>query len=278
MPTDENAASSDPMGKKRRGAFPRMPLKAVVELVNGMYELGHGDPVRRRTAFEHINRSPDSSTSYTLNAAATSGYELIRGGKNAQYLTLAPLGERFAKAKSHSDRVEAAYDILFANHFFAAIVEKYAERPMPSDPIATDYLQREHGLSAADAAACWAVAKQNISDFGLFEESNGKRVVLAREHAAANQRTTGRQSAGFSSDGGDQDLEQHSGEESAPVALGNVPQHQPAPVVSASRGSGLITPQIAFNIQVVLPENASAETYDAIFQSMAIHLLGRDNG
>lgn len=275
MAADENVASNDPIGKKRRGAFPRMPLKAVVELVNGMYELGHGDPVRRRTAFEHIDRSPDSSTSYTLNAAATSGYELIRGGKNAQYLTLAPLGERLAKAKSHSDRVEAAYDILFANHFFSAIVEKYAERPMPNDTIATDYLQREHGLSAADAAVCWAVAKQNISDFGLFEETSGKRVVLAREHATANQGTPGRQSAGFSADGGDHDTEQHSGEDSDAVALDTVPQRQPDPSVSASRGSGLITPQIAFNIQVVLPENASAETYDAIFQSMATHLLGR---
>ncbi len=36
-----------------------------------------------------------------------------------------------------------------------------------------------------------------------------------------------------------------------------------------------ITPQIHFNIQVVLPENALSETYDAIFRSIATHLLGR---
>jgi len=36
-----------------------------------------------------------------------------------------------------------------------------------------------------------------------------------------------------------------------------------------------ITPQIHFNIQVVLPENALPETYDAIFKSIATYLLGR---
>ncbi len=35
-------------------------------------------------------------------------------------------------------------------------------------------------------------------------------------------------------------------------------------------------PQIAFNIQIILPENATPETYDAIFSSMSNHLIGRD--
>ncbi len=37
-----------------------------------------------------------------------------------------------------------------------------------------------------------------------------------------------------------------------------------------------IEPQITFNIQVVLPENASVETYDNIFKSIATHLLRQD--
>lgn len=39
--------------------------------------------------------------------------------------------------------------------------------------------------------------------------------------------------------------------------------------------SGRTIPEIHFNIQVVLPENASPENYDAIFRSIATHLLGR---
>ena len=38
---------------------------------------------------------------------------------------------------------------------------------------------------------------------------------------------------------------------------------------------GVVQPQIAFNIQVVLPDNASAQQYDDIFRSIAVHLLGR---
>ncbi len=39
-----------------------------------------------------------------------------------------------------------------------------------------------------------------------------------------------------------------------------------------------IEPQFTFNIQVVLPENASSETYDNIFKSISVHLLGRGDG
>lgn len=55
----------------------------------------------------------------------------------------------------------------------------------------------------------------------------------------------------------------------------------PAPSIpitptKVSAGLDRLTPQIHFNIQVVLPENASADTYDAIFRSIATHLLGRN--
>src|SRR5690606_20093289 len=54
----------------RRGAFPRMALEPVLQLVDGIFELGHGDPVRRRTAFEHVNRSPESSISRSLKMSS----------------------------------------------------------------------------------------------------------------------------------------------------------------------------------------------------------------
>jgi hypothetical protein len=238
----------------------------VLELVRGVYELGHGDPVRRRTAFEHIGRSPDSSTSYALNAAANSGYEVIIGGKNAPYLRLTDAGERLGKAREGAEQLRAAHDILFANSFFSALVEKYNDRPLPPDSIAIDYLQREHGLNAEDAKACWTTAKENMNDFGLFEESGGKRVIISREHALS-------------------DVERRSGATAAPAAA--TPEHGVASdSVGPERTTALaeprtappatkIVPQIAFNIQVVLPETGSAETYDAIFRSMAVHLLGR---
>lgn len=59
-----------------------------------------------------------------------------------------------------------------------------------------------------------------------------------------------------------------------------VPSSVPSmPVAPLQEGISIpkkVEPQIAFNIQVALPENASPETYDNIFKSIATHLLGRD--
>lgn len=147
---------------KRRGAFPRVPFKTVVELVDGVYELGQGDPVRRRLAFEHIGRSPDSSTSHVLNSAATNGYSVIKGGKNASHLELTQNGKRIVNRSSKKERREAELDILFSNSYFSALIEKYAERQMPQDSIVVDYLQREQGLEQSDAEAFWSVARQHF--------------------------------------------------------------------------------------------------------------------
>jgi hypothetical protein len=59
------------------------------------------------------------------------------------------------------------------------------------------------------------------------------------------------------------------------------PSERPVPVLPSTLGqttasADKIKPQITFNIQVVLPENATSETYDNIFKSIATHLLGRD--
>ena len=43
-------------------------------------------------------------------------------------------------------------------------------------------------------------------------------------------------------------------------------------------GSSNIIPQFHFNIQIVLPENASQDTYDNIFKSIATYLLNRYEG
>lgn len=234
--------------------------------------LGQGDPVRRRLSFEHIGRSPDSSISYVLNSAATSGYGVIKGGKNASHLELTQNGKRIAEHDSNEERREAALDVLFNNTYFSALIEKYAERPIPQDSIAIDYLQREHSLEQSDAETLWNVAKDNILDFGLYEESRGKQIILARDDAANTDEGSGGVLDETTTEQGreEETVEENSAGNSSEIGAG-------APgngILSGSR----IVPQVAFNIQVVLPEDATAETYDAIFESMAVHLLGRNEG
>jgi len=245
---------------KRRGAFPRVPFKSVLELVDGIYELGQGDPVRRRLAFEHIGRSPDSSISYTLNSAATSGYGVVKGGKNASHLELTQSGQRVANRASTGERREVILDILFSNPYFSALVEKYAERPMPQDSIAVDYLQREQGLEQSDAEILWSVAKDNILDFGLYEGSRGKQVILSRESAGEIN-----EGAREKHEDGTAKQEQQNATSESNNSIEASESATGGRVLENTSANGII-PQIAFNIQVVLPENAPAETYNAILK------------
>lgn len=262
MPSDSNDQSGDLSGKRRRSAFPRSPLSNVLGLIEKVHELGHGDPVRRRTVFEQLGRSPDSSTSRDLITAATGGYGVTEGGKNATHISLTSLGRRIAESGTRAERLARVHDVLFANSYFSAIVEKYSDRPLPNDAVAVDYLEREHGLSPTDAESLWTVAKQNMQDFGLLEDSGNKKIVVSREDAQvriAGTPRTGR------------DADKASDTEEA--TKGKAEPFMPAVGARTSRS---VTPQITFNVQVVLPNDASPEIYDAIFASMATHLLGRD--
>lgn len=260
----DEASGNGTDSKRKRGAFPRIALDPVLQLVEGIHELGHGDPVRRRTAFENINRSPDSSTSYALNAAANSAYGLVEGSKTAQYLSLTTSGARIARASNRAEKLAAIYDVLFENDYFAALVAKYADRPQPQDSIAIDFLQREHGLSEADAAVCWTIAKENISSYGLYEEVGGKRVILSKDEALA--RVSTRSSAPATEK-----------REHATSAAESTGGSKPEKVLASDtqRRPSAIVPQVTFNIQVVLPVDGTPEVYAAIFASMAEHLLQR---
>ena len=112
-----------------------MALKTVVELVDQIHEAGHGEPVRRRKAFEEIGRSPDSHTSRDLLAAANRGYHLVKGGKNATHLTLTEAGERIASSESDAERRKAQVGVLFSNEFFKSIVDQFSDRPFPDDAL-----------------------------------------------------------------------------------------------------------------------------------------------
>jgi hypothetical protein len=250
--------------KNQRGKFPRLALKKVIELTTAIYEEGHGDPVRRRTVFEKLKKSPESSTSYYLIQAANTGYSLIKGSKTSTHLELTGLADTLSNVEvPEAKRIAAIYELLFGNLYFSALVEKYKDRPLPSDTIVVDYLIRDQKLSQKDAEAFWSTAKENLNDFNLIEETGNKKIVIDKDYALKKMGIVR--------------------EEAAQEAFIDTEVEKPKQVDVIDESSNLSKtkkmrnlPQITFNIQVVLPENASPEVYDSIFSSMSTHLLGKD--
>jgi len=252
--------------KKAVGVFPRLSFSKTMELVEAIYQLGEGEPVRRRTVFDKLGKSSESGPSRTLIIAANSGYGLTTGSYKAEYLGITDRGMQTVSYKNSVSKFEAVYDALFSNEIFSAMVSRFNDRGIPIDEIAIEYLKSNHELPREDAQACWAVFKDNLTEQNLTQELSGKRVIVSRDAALE---TLGKSTVKKGVQPGD---------ETPPHDNTTEASESPDSKVGARKFTGrtdTITPQIHFNIQVVIPENASPETYEYIFKSIATHLLGR---
>jgi hypothetical protein len=258
-PSDSKSSA----GRVARGAFPRMSLNKTLDLLNAIYQLGHGDPVRRVSAFNQLNRSADSGLSRQLVATANSGYGLLKGNATSPYLELTDRGQSLVSSSDQSVTRKIIYEALIDNAIFKASVEKYRDRALPNDEVFSDYLKSAFGLGDADSKLAVSVIKENMRDHGLIESvAGGREVVVAPETAfvTLQSSTTGSPL--------DTDEIQHQSGARTPLES-NVDGRQ------SSASSTQMLPQIAFNIQIQLPSDASAETYEAIFKNIAAYLLGR---
>lgn len=256
--------------KKAFGLFPRLSLSKTLELANTIYAIGEGEPVRRRTAFDRMAKSPDSGGSRVLVVASNSGYGLTNGGNQAEYLSLTERGRQITAAQDLITKFEGIYEALFSNDIFSGFIARFSDRGVPIDEVAVEYLRANHTLSQQDAQACWTVFKENLVEQNLIEESSsGKRVVISRE--AALEKLGKRPEKKIEAPVEDRHLGSEEG-------AGPVQQNPEAGTRVQVGRSETMAPQIHFNIQVVIPENASPGTYEAIFKSIATHLLNRESG
>jgi len=252
--------------KKAVGSFPRLSLSKALELVNKIYELGEGEPVRRLTVFDKLNKSADSGPSRALVTVSNGGYGLTNGGYQAEFLSLTDRGKQIASTQDQVSKFEGIYEALFSNEIFAAFVSRFNNKGVPLDEIALEYLKTNHKLSQEDAEACWGVFKDNLTEQNLIQEYSGKRVIISRDAAL--------EILGKSPDKkGDKD-----GATLSTSIESSAKQNNIANEHKANGQVNTVVPQVHFNIQVMIPENASPETYDLIFKSIATHLLNRDNG
>lgn len=254
---------------RKRGAFPRLSLRATLELPQAMYDQGEGESVRRLKVLGKMGRSADSSSSRALIIAANGGYGLVKGSYAAEFLDLTDRGLRMASPSDDAARHEAAYEALFSNEIFAGFVQRFFQRSVPNQEVAEDYLKKTYGLSARDAQSCFEIIRQNVSDWKLAQEISGKLLIISREIALEDARAV----TGLGAQGTATDTE--------PV-VSEVPQKNEsvpaAHIASIATRSGEATAEFHFNIQVHLPSDATPDAYDAIFKSIATHLLGRNQG
>ena len=253
---------------RKRGLFPRYPLKSVLEIPEKIYDLGHGLRVRRLEVLDRLGRQPNSSTSrMMITTAGQSGYGLINGGYNADFLELTERGMQVVSESDERKKFEAIYDALFSNDIFSDFIARFFDKSFSVDSVVLDYLSTTHGLNKSDAEACWNVIRQNIKDYGLTQTLSGREVVISREIAMKK--------LGFQND----DKKPVDVSPTDSPTIKEIPSEdvvpEPKQTVHLPKGmQGTVTPEFHFNIQIHLPPDATPEKYDAIFKSIGKYLLG----
>lgn len=183
--TGTNTSDSSQSGttvKRKRGEFPRLPLKKAIELAKAVYDVGQGEPVRRLKVFDSLGRSANSGTSRAL-VIASGSYGLTQGGYQADYLQLTEIGKDLVTTDSQLRKHEIVYNILFGNEIFSSFIEYWKNKAVPADDIASDWLIRNHKLGTDDAQSFWEVIKANIFDFNLTEQLSGKYMIISKDAA-----------------------------------------------------------------------------------------------
>jgi hypothetical protein len=250
--------------------YPKLSLLKALELPKAILAYGNGEPVREMYAFDKLERSAKSGSGKTLMAAARTAYGLI-SVKN-DYLEITERGKNLIEPKNQLEKYNAAYDALFSSDLFSSFANYFSSKTFPPDKMAADYFVRVHSASEQDAEACWKVFKDNLNDFGLIKPlKSGSQAILSREMAIEEIKI---KYPNDSSIRDEAEPEKISEEKTIPL-----PNPQPDSIVDKATlplqpMKFPSQPEFHFNIQIHLPSDASADTYDTIFRSIGKYLLG----
>lgn len=240
-----------------RAQFPRLTLNKVLPLARQIYELGEGDPVPRLVVFDRLGKSPESGPSRML-ITTSNAYGLTTGGYQAERLGITDRGRGLVQSTDKQIAHTHAVKALLDNELFAQFYDKYRSKGVPQEPVAVDYLKQTGNLSEADAKTAYNVFIANMTDYGFIKEMSGRPTIVGQE--LMELRTV-------------EDVSAAPKDSPTPTIQPNVGSDAARTNPQQTANQGTILPQFNFNIQVQLPENASAEVYDAIFKSMSDHLL-----
>jgi hypothetical protein len=227
-----------------KSLFPAIPFEEAQKIARVIAEKNAGKRMRRLDVFEEMGKAPDSGPSRTL-ITASSAYGLTTGGYQADFLDLAPLGRRLAIEGDETAAIDAVLHVEVFKRFF----DEYKNQALPADVAARSFLA-ENGIPADRTQACLRLLLESGRQVGLICEVSGSQRVLTREHAIERK--------------GGQPVDEQKASSGAT---------QKPPMLPTQDAKGINLASLSIKLEIILPADATPETYDAIFSSMRKHLF-----
>jgi hypothetical protein len=180
---DPNAAS---VPKPRRGRsarpFPAGPFEESLEFAQEVYNFGSGQPVRRLSLFDHLQRMPDSGTSRQLVTNANK-YGLIKGNFASEQLELTADGRRVCdETTSLREKAKLRAKLAITDiPPFDAIYQKLVNAKLPPRAALIDGM-RDNGVEDVYLEEGVDTFIVNLKASGLLQTLSGAERVVTTEH------------------------------------------------------------------------------------------------
>lgn len=171
-----------PRKKRAVRPFPACSFKEALEFASSIFEYGSGQAVRRLSLFDHLGKSPDSSTSRML--ITNSGkYGLTKGGYQAEHIELTSEGIRAVDDELPQREVYKARIKLGIQDIepFFKLFEKFSGNKLPAKTALIDAIKEfEVDESFADEAVDTFIV--NLRDLNLLQTLSGSERIVTIEH------------------------------------------------------------------------------------------------
>lgn len=171
--------------------FPPVPFLGVLPLAEAVQQHGAGQPIRRITLFDKLGKSPESSASRLL-ITNSSRYDVTKGGYQAEFIELTPLGA-VATSPDSPPREKAAARFKLAIEAVPAFKHLYDRNKgnrLPSPEVLQDSLG-EANVPEEHRKQCVDLFLENLKDLGLLRTVAGAERIITIEQALEEEPSAG---------------------------------------------------------------------------------------
>jgi hypothetical protein len=179
----ESKAPVGGRGRRPAAPFPPVAFSSVLPFAEAIQQHGAGQPVRRLTLFEKLDRSPESSVGRLL--IINSGrYGLTKGGYQAEFLELTELGAVVTSPDSTSrEKLAAKFKLAIEGvPPFKYLYEKSKGNRLPSPEVLRDSLE-EISVATSQRKQCVDLFLENLKDLGLLRTVAGAERIISIDQA-----------------------------------------------------------------------------------------------
>jgi hypothetical protein len=168
--------------KRKQRPFPACSFSEAMELASSILEYGSGQHVRRISLFDHLGKSPESSTSRQLITNAGK-YGLTKGGYGAEYLELTPDGARAVDEEiSKREQLKAKIKLAIENiQPFNSLYERFVSNKSPARAALID-AAKDFDVSDEFAEEAVDTFIVNLRDLGLLQTLSGAERIVTVDH------------------------------------------------------------------------------------------------